>query len=117
MIEIVREFIVRQEARGQFELAFGPGGLWSRVFSACEGFRGTTVLRSIKDTRRYLVIEVWDTEAHRQQALADHPAEHADLQAAFSEWVETEGEVGTFTMLAQAAVRPHAKAGKSTRRR
>ncbi len=117
MIEMVWEYVVSERGRGQFELAFGPGGVWSKLFSACEGFRGTTVLRSTKDARRYLVIEVWDTEDRREQALAHHPTEYSDLQVAFSGWVEAKAEVGTFTMLGQAAVRPRAKAGKTPRLR
>jgi hypothetical protein len=33
MIEIVWEFVVKEEARGQFELAYGPGGAWSKLFA------------------------------------------------------------------------------------
>ena len=45
MVEIVWEFVVKEEARGQFELAYGPGGAWSKLFARCPGFRGTTLLR------------------------------------------------------------------------
>ena len=51
MVEIVWEFVVREETRGQFELAYGPGGAWSKLFARCLGFRGTTLLR---DTNRLL---------------------------------------------------------------
>jgi hypothetical protein len=30
MIEIVWEIVVKEGARGPFELAYGPGGAWSR---------------------------------------------------------------------------------------
>ena len=43
MVEIVCEFVVKEETRGQFELAYG--GAWSKLFTRCPGFRGTTVLR------------------------------------------------------------------------
>lgn len=106
MIEIVQEFVVHEEARGQFELAFGPGGAWSRLFARAAGFRGITLLRDVADRRRYLMIEVWDSAAHRERALAEHGAEHAHLEADLVAWAESRSELGAFTVLAAAGVRP-----------
>ncbi len=57
MVEIVWEFVVKEEARGQFELAYGPGGAWSKLFARYPGFRGTTLLRDTENPRRYLTID------------------------------------------------------------
>jgi heme-degrading monooxygenase HmoA len=121
MIEIVYEFVVKEEARGQFELAYGPGGVWSKLFAQVPGFRGTTLLRDTKNPLRYLAIDLWDTEAHREQMLAERQAEFANLEAAFDEWTQSRTEVGTFRVMAEATVRPrgragHSKAGESRRR-
>jgi heme-degrading monooxygenase HmoA len=113
MVEIAWEFVVKEEARGQFELAFGPGGAWSKLFSRCQGFRGTTVLRDTKNPRRYLTIDLWETGAQREQALAERKAEYSDLEAAFGEWTESKAEVGIFRVLAEATVRPRGRAGRS----
>jgi heme-degrading monooxygenase HmoA len=113
MVEFVWEFVVREEARGQFELAYGPGGAWSKLFARCPGFRGTTVLRDTKNPRRYLTIDLWDTEAQREQALAERKAEYSDLEAVFGEWTESKTEVGIFSVLAEATVRPRGRAGRS----
>jgi hypothetical protein len=112
MVEIVWEFVVKEEDRGQFELAYGPGGAWSKLFARCPGFRGTTVLRDTKDPRRYLTIDLWETAAQREQALAEREAEYSDLEAAFGEWAESRTEVGTFSVLAEATVRPRGRAGR-----
>ncbi len=105
MVEIVREFVVKEEARGQFELVYGPGGAWSKLFAGCPGFRGTTVLRDAKNPRRYLTIDVWGTEAQWEQALAEHGAEYADLDAVLADWTESRAEMGIFRVLAEATVR------------
>jgi hypothetical protein len=112
MVEIVWEFVVKEEDRGQFELAYGPGGAWSKLFARCPGFRGTTVLRDTKDPWRYLTIDLWETAAQREQALAEREAEYSDLEAAFGEWAESRTEVGTFSVLAEATVRPRGRAGR-----
>jgi heme-degrading monooxygenase HmoA len=116
MVEIVCEFLVKEEARGQFELAYGPGGAWSKLFARCPGFRGTTLLRDTKDPRRHLTIDLWETAAQREQALAERQTEYADLEAAFGEWTESKTEVGIFRVLAEATVRPRGRAGRSKAR-
>ena len=113
MIEIVCEFVVKEKARGQFELAYGPGGAWSELFGQCPGFRGTTLLRDTRDPRRYLAIDLWDTEDQREEMLAEYEVEYADLDAAFGEWTESKREVGTFRVLAEATVRPRDRARRS----
>ena len=106
MIEIVWEFVVKEEAQGQFELAYGPGGAWSKLFARCPGFRGTTLIRDTQNPRRYLTIDLWDSLEQREQALDEHKAEYADLDAAFAGWTETETELGIFRARAEATVRP-----------
>ncbi|MFC2108768.1 antibiotic biosynthesis monooxygenase family protein [Candidatus Bipolaricaulota bacterium] len=117
MVEIVWTFVVKEEARGQFELAYGPGGAWSKLFARCPGFRGTTVLRDTKNPRLYLTIDVWETKAQWEQALAENKAEYSDLEAAFGEWIESKTEVGIFSVLGKATVRPRGKAGRGFRGR
>ena len=112
MVEIVWEFVVKEESRGQFELAYGPGGAWSNLFARCPGFRGTTLLRDTKDPRRYLTIDFWDTRAQREQELAERKAEYSNLDAAFAEWTESKAEVGIFSVLAEATVHPRGRAGR-----
>jgi hypothetical protein len=113
MVEIIWEFVVKEEARGQFELAYGPGGAWSQLFTRYPGFRGTTVLRDTRNPRRYMTIDFWETEAQREQMLAERKAEYANLEAAFANWTESETEVGIFSVLAEATVRSRGRAGRS----
>jgi hypothetical protein len=113
MIEIVWEFVVKEEARGQFELAYGPGGAWSKLFAQCPGFRGITLMRDRKNPRRYLSIELWDTEAQQEQMLAECKTEYSNLDAALADWTESKTEVGFFRVLAEATVRPRGRARRS----
>lgn len=106
MIEVIWEFVVKEEFRGQFELAYGPGGAWSKLFGRAPGFRGTTLLRDAKNPRRYVTVDVWDSEGDRTRALEEQAKEYSRLDADFAEWTEAERELGIFRMLAEAAVRP-----------
>jgi heme-degrading monooxygenase HmoA len=110
MIEIVWEFVVKEETQGQFELAYGPGGAWSKLFAQSPGFRGISLMRDTQSPRRYLTVDVWDTVELREQALAEHAAEYAELDAAFADWTESETELGIFRVQAEATVRPRGRA-------
>ena len=116
MIEIVWEFVVKEEIRGQFELAYGPGGAWSKLFAECPGFRGTTLLRDMENPQRYLAIDLWDTMDQREQMLIDHKAEYSELESTFDKWTESKTEVGVFRVLAEATVRPKGRAQRSRSR-
>ncbi len=39
MVQVTWEFVVKQEALGQFEQAYGPGGEWNRLFGGYPGGR------------------------------------------------------------------------------
>jgi hypothetical protein len=106
MIEFLSEYVVNEEARGQFELAFGPGGAWSKVLARCQGFRGTTLLRDVDDPRRYVTVELWDAIALRDNALVENKTAFDELMTAFSTWTDSRTELGTFRVQAEATVRP-----------
>lgn len=109
MVEIVWEVIVKEEARGQFELAYGPGGAWCELFAGCPGFRGIMLLRDVKRPQHYLTIELWESVADREQALVERATERATLEATLAGWAESRIEVGAFRALAEATVRPRGR--------
>jgi quinol monooxygenase YgiN len=106
MIEVIWEVVTKPGTGGRFELAFGPGGAWSKLFSDSPGFRGTTVLRDETDPRRYLVVDMWDSEDAREQAIVEHQDDYHALMSSFDAWVASEQELGTFRILNRALVRP-----------
>ena len=97
MIQIIWEFVVKADAIGQFEQAYGPGGAWVRLFRAHPGFRGTTLLRDNENPRRYVTIDHWGTAAHRKRMMAMAKTRYSDLDQAFADLTESEDEIGTFT--------------------
>ncbi len=105
MIQFVQEFVVKKDARGEFELLFGPGGAWSRRLAHCPGFRGTILLRDTEDPRRYLAIELWEEEGRRERSLAEQQADTFDLADAVAMCTESRRELGSFRLLAEATVR------------
>ena len=116
MVEIVWEFIVKDGAQGKFELVFGPGGAWGNLYAPCLGFRGTTVMRDTGDPRRYLAVEVWDTEVQRDASHVGNKTQAAVLETTLDQLTVSRTEIGTFSVLAQAGVRPLGKTRRSRKR-
>jgi heme-degrading monooxygenase HmoA len=112
MIQIVWQYEVKEESRGKFELAYGPGGAWSNLFAKAPGYRGTALLRDTEDVRRYLTIDAWDTEEDHRVFVSEHREAYAAIDASFSDLVVSEARVGVFKLLAEATVRPAPKSGK-----
>jgi heme-degrading monooxygenase HmoA len=110
MIEIIWEFVVKEGARGQFELMYGPGGAWSELFARAPGFRGTTLMRDTMRPQRYLAIDIWDTQALRDETLAEREGEYADLEATLGRWTVSRAELGIFQVRAEATVHPRGRA-------
>jgi quinol monooxygenase YgiN len=96
MIQVIWEFVVKRGCVDRFERAYGPDGAWARLFMAHPGFRGTTLLRDEDNPRRYLTIDSWDTEAHRERMLTNAKARYSDLDEALADLTESEDEIGTF---------------------
>jgi heme-degrading monooxygenase HmoA len=121
MIEVIWEYVVDEGAKDQFELAYGPGGAWGKLFSEQPGYRGTTLLRESQDRRKYLTVDFWDSEAIREKMLVEREEEYENLLATFEDWTESKREVGVFRVLAEGTIRPkistrHDKTKKSRRR-
>jgi len=112
MVEIIWEYKVRDQSRGQFELAFGPGGAWSRIFAGAPGFRGITLLRDIGEMGRYLAIELWNSESDRDNSISEDNLDYVDLMTNFESWIKSKVQVGIFRVLAEATIRPKAKFGR-----
>jgi hypothetical protein len=107
MIELVREYVIREDMCAHFELTFGPGGACSELLGPSPGFRGLTLMRDVADPRRYLVVEVWESQERRAEALAARQTGFSELEASFDRLASSRKELGNFRLLPEASVRPH----------
>ena len=113
MIQIVWQYEVKEAFRAKFELAYGPGGAWSRILGSSPGYRGTVLLRDAHHPHRYLSIENWDAEEELQAFREDHRDECSSMDATFKEWTDAGVRIGVFKLLAEATVRPRTGKGRA----
>jgi heme-degrading monooxygenase HmoA len=62
MFVILWEFEVKPGSEDRFEIAYGPGGAWVRLFHRDPHYRGTQLLRDPSRTLLYFTIDYWDSE-------------------------------------------------------
>ena len=79
MFLILWEYEVEQPARAAFELEYGGGGAWSRLFQTAAGFLGTRLYRQVGDPSRYLTTDSWVDRAAYARFMAQRQSEYQAL--------------------------------------
>ncbi len=116
MIQKIREFVLRDAMADHFEMSFGPGGAWSKMYSAASGFQGVSLLEDTENPRRYLVVEVWESIESRAMAVANKQSEFDELQDNLASWSESISKIGIFRIQAEGNVRPTVMTKRRRRR-
>jgi heme-degrading monooxygenase HmoA len=82
------QYDVKPEALDEFERSYGPYGTWVQLFSNGTGYLGSELHRDVATSRRYIVIDRWQSAADFAAFRAQFNAEYAALDrtcAALSE--------------------------------
>ena len=96
---VVWEFRVRAGMEKAFESVYGPTGDWAQLFSKGEGYVATELNRDLKDTRRYLTLDFWESEEAYGRFRASYGDQYKAIDAKCEELTESEAEVGAFARL------------------
>ena len=96
---IVREFQVRAGSEKDFELVFGPGGVWAALAQTrSEGYVRTELQAASLEDRKFRVLDYWqshwDFEAFRESY--QHDVEQFRRWLANKDLVEHEALVASF---------------------
>jgi hypothetical protein len=76
-----------------FEQAYGPQGVWAKLFAQSEDYGGTDLL---KDGDVYLTLDWWRTREAYDRFQAEHAAAYAALDAECEALTVTEEKLGEF---------------------
>lgn len=95
--EIVWEFRAQPERIAAFEAAYGPEGIWAKLFRTAEGFIETLLLKDGEVAGRYLTVDRWTSaeafEAFRRDRKQDYERLDRELEGLCAE----ERRIGAFT--------------------
>ena len=81
MIEIVWEFEVAEPHRERFLERYSPDGDWARLFARHDGYRGTSLVRSLARDGLYIVTDRWRDAAAFEAFRFEHGADYETLAA------------------------------------
>ena len=93
------EFRPKQGAEKGFETAYGPDGVWAKLFTQGEGFIRTELNRDLNNPRRYLTLDLWASKQAYDRFRYDHRQEYEAIDAQCEELTEEETELGHFERL------------------
>ncbi len=96
---IVWEFRPKKGVEMAFEDAYGPKGIWARLFQHGEGFVATELNHDLKDPGRYLTLDFWTSKQAYEAFRAAHVAEYQAIDEQCESLTEREKEIGTFQRL------------------
>jgi heme-degrading monooxygenase HmoA len=96
MYILIWEFVSKPESIQQFEVAYGPEGVWAIFFRKGSGYLGTELL---KDNRRYLTIDRWRSAKDYEGFKRKHAEEYKKIDLDCELLTESETFLGAFTSL------------------
>ena len=96
---IAWQFRPKEGAERQFETAYGPNGVWAKLFMQGEGFIATELSRDLQHPRRYLTLDFWASKEAYEQFRTEHVAEYKEIDVQCEELTEQETELGRFERL------------------
>ncbi len=85
----------------EFERAYGPSGVWARLFGREEGYLGTELLlrRSEDESREYLTLDRWTSRGAYEDFLTRRGGEYRRLDRRMEGLSEEETLLGAFEAL------------------
>ena len=96
MVQLVWEFVARENKIAEFEQHYSSHGSWAQLFERSAGFRGTALLRDMQKRGRYLTVDSWDSlDAHRTMR-EQFAREYGELDRRCEEFTERETNWGAF---------------------
>lgn len=99
MIEIVWEYLVREDRRPDFLRYYANDGLWAGFFRKGDGYVDTALLQDAAKPNRYVTVDTWDDLASFEAFQKQHAAEYAEIDRACEAFTLEERHLGTFEVL------------------
>ena len=96
MLVIVWEYRARADRLAEFESLYGPDGAWAELFRGAPGFVSTTLMKDLRDARRFMIADRWTSQEVYEEFRRVHPAEYDALSGRGQQLYETEREIGRF---------------------
>ena len=98
MFVVVWQFEIAEEKVPAFEAAYGPEGVWAKLFRSSPDYRGTELLRDAYIPGSYLTIDRWASEDAFRAFRKNHDAEYESLDRECDALTSRETRIGAYTV-------------------
>ena len=99
MIEIIWEYVVREEKTTEFLRYYASDGVWAEFFRKGDGYRGAALLRDSAKPGRFVTIDTWDDLASYEAFRKQHAAQYGEIDGVCEAFTLEERHIGTFEVL------------------
>lgn len=96
MTHIVWEFRPKTDKISEFEHHYGSAGTWAKLFRKSPKYGGTVLTKDLADENRYLLTDIWETEAAFDEFKKEHLAEYETLDKECEALTVSEVKIGVF---------------------
>jgi heme-degrading monooxygenase HmoA len=99
MLVIVWEYIAKPGRADDFESMYRPDGPWGELFRESPGFVSITLMKDLRNPRRFMVADRWTSESTYEDFKQAHAAPYRELSERGHRLIERESEIGRFDFL------------------
>ena len=99
MLVVVWEYRAKPERVDEFESFFRPDGPWAELFRQSPGYVSTTLMKDVRDPRRFMIADRWTSEVVYEVFKRECADAYHALAERGSRLYEQEREVGRFDFL------------------
>jgi heme-degrading monooxygenase HmoA len=93
---VIWEFTASRGAEQRFAEAYGPDGLWARLFRTCDGYIRTELRRNPAEPGKFMTLDFWESEAAYEKFKKEHAAEYERIDRECEKLTDREVHLGSF---------------------
>jgi len=99
MLVVVWEYLARDGRIEDFESFYRPDGPWGTLFRENPAFVSTTLMRDIKNPRRFVIADRWTSETIYEEFKRERAPIWRELSERGARLYESEAEIGRFDFI------------------
>jgi hypothetical protein len=99
MLVVVWEYLAKPDRIEDFESFYRPDGPWAELFRECPAFVSTTLMKDLREPRRFIVADRWTSEMLYEEFKRDRAERYRELSQRGARLHEREAEIGRFDFL------------------
>ena len=99
MLVVVWEYHAKPERVEEFESFYRPDGPWGLLFRESPAFVSTTLMKDLKNPRRFCIADRWTSETVYEEFKRERAATWRELSERGARLYERETEIGRFDFI------------------